>query len=95
MAATDPRQYGDESRTSRPTLSAVPESEGAPQRSRWVVGAIILAVLVAAAVVGYFLLYGGGDGGTGGGGGGGGGYFVFAIPIEATRRMVSRARSRH
>ena len=92
MAATDPRPYGDDVRTSRPTLSAVPDSERAPQRSRWVVAAIVLAVLAAIALVGYFLIYAGSDGGTGGGGGGRG-YFVFAIPIEATRRLIARVRS--
>jgi hypothetical protein len=92
MAATDPRSYEDQTRTSRPTLSAVPDSERAPQRSRWVVVAIVLAVLAAAAVVGYFLLYGGGDGGSGGGGGGGGVYFVLAAPIEAIRRRLTRSR---
>jgi len=90
MAATDPRPYGDETRTSRPTLSAVPDTERAPHRSPWVVVAIVLAVLAAAAVVGYFLLYGGGDGGTGGGGGGV--YFVLAAPIEAIRRQMMRSR---
>jgi len=96
MAATYPSRDPERSEgTTRPRLASAPEPANVARRSiwRWVLlGAVVVA---AALVVGYFVLYGGGgSSGGGSGGGGGGGYFVLALPVERTVRLIRRLRNR-